>query len=247
MLHQARIVPVVAAEIGEIVGEGLALAEPQEVAGEAGVERVALAVDDPRLGEEERDEAEAEEVARRLVGDAQRRGRMPAQMLQMLLGNAFGESSVDVGRTLRNGPLDAQPLGQRLHDPAHIVELARAVDLRVAGEDLLDQRGARARHADDEDGQLRLTSGAVHAREELGAECRDHAADVRARRVGLVQARGLLQIVAGLVVPEGGIVVARIVVDLGEGKAEGDTPIARERGKRQRALDLAALIVAPHD
>jgi len=54
-----------AAELGLVVGEGLLA----NIAGEAGVDGVALQMDDARLGQDEADHAAEEEVRRPLVDD----------------------------------------------------------------------------------------------------------------------------------------------------------------------------------
>ena len=58
----------------------------------------------------------------------------------------------DATRRWRVGDLSART---GIDDGSEIGQLARAFDVGVAGEDLLDQRRARARQADDEDGLVR--------------------------------------------------------------------------------------------
>ena len=54
--------------------------------------------------------------------------------------------------------------------PGHVRQLARALDLRVAREDLLKQCRTRARHPDDEDRIGGRVTPAGARREKLGVE-----------------------------------------------------------------------------
>ena len=76
MVEQLDIVAIIMAEIGQIVGEGLAAREMLLVVRPAAGERRAARVDDPRIGQDQMDEADVEPVVRQLVdetGPAERR------------------------------------------------------------------------------------------------------------------------------------------------------------------------------
>ena len=92
-------------------------------------------------------------------------------------------------------------------------QLAGPVDPRMAGQHLLDQRGARARQAEDEDRLTRLVAGPGEAGEQLGREALDQPVDEpdvlgrvvrtvlldatgQGHRVGPLQAGGRLGVVA---------------------------------------------------
>src|SRR5699024_4150847 len=64
-----------------------------------------------------------------------------------------------------------------------VPELAGTVRMRMAGDDLLDQAGAGARHADDEDGPLRRVAVIFAAGEEVAVEMLQHAVDAVLRHL----------------------------------------------------------------
>ena len=153
MRHQALVEPVVAAELGEVVGERLAVGEQAPKARQAGVARIARAVDDARLGQHEVDEADPAVVVGHLVGDAARRRRTGADggdVCDAELAPALGAGLANAVEERRRR---ARPAARHAGgEPADLGQLAGAVHLAVAGENLLDERRSRARHADDEDG-----------------------------------------------------------------------------------------------
>ena len=69
MLHQLAILAVIAAELAEVVAVRHVVLEQLGEAAEAGVDRVALRVDDLRLREQQVDQPEEEIVGQQLVGD----------------------------------------------------------------------------------------------------------------------------------------------------------------------------------
>src|SRR5919106_2503822 len=83
VVHQAHVVPVDQSEMTQIVSEAEAVREVLEIAGQAGVERVAAAVDHPRVRQKQGNKAEAQIVPRRLVDDPARRSALP-QYIQIL-------------------------------------------------------------------------------------------------------------------------------------------------------------------
>ena len=105
--------------------------------------------------------------------------------------------------------------GQGFESPAAQAELTSALDERMAGEDLFEQRGARARQPDDEDLAAALETRAGHPGEEVAIERANQGVDesivvvgrelIVARpermlqRIGLAEALGRLPIVAPFV------------------------------------------------
>ena len=79
MLHQPGILSVSKGEVGLGPGEIHPLAEIREIHREASVDRMAAAMDDARLRQQQVDEAEANMIERRLVGDTGRLRSDPAQ------------------------------------------------------------------------------------------------------------------------------------------------------------------------
>ena len=71
MRHQREIVAAVTPELGHVVGEAEAWQfEILGVAGQTGIDRIAARVDDARLGQDEADEADIDEVCRQFVDPA---------------------------------------------------------------------------------------------------------------------------------------------------------------------------------
>ena len=89
--------------------------------------------------------------------------------------------AVEVGEAFGIGAVAALAAPPSRGDRGDVGQLHRSFDLAVAGEDLLDQGRARARHAEDED---RVGRGAALARargEEIGASNKAIAAVDHAR------------------------------------------------------------------
>ena len=72
MGHDAFVLEMVGAQIGEALGVFMLGREGLEVAGQACVHGLAPTMNDTCLGEERRDQPEEQEVFRHLVGDASR-------------------------------------------------------------------------------------------------------------------------------------------------------------------------------
>src|SRR5690242_4162576 len=95
------------------------------------------------------DQTDVPEVVRHLVSEARPTAEtVPARVAQVFLAEAAKILRAHA-REYR-GILRVAPV-QRRHDARHVGELSRAFDLRVRGQNLLDQRGAGAGQADDED------------------------------------------------------------------------------------------------
>ena len=85
MCHEPTIFPVVVREIPQIVGVGVCRLEVLEVDGQAGVDRMAPQVNDPRTGQGCVYQPEKQEVRRQLVDHPQRIGRQLPQCLKVAI------------------------------------------------------------------------------------------------------------------------------------------------------------------
>ena len=110
--------------------------------GKSGVDRVAPAVDEGRVGEDAVDEAESQEIIERLVGDPFRSRPERPQRRQIIVGKAL--------RRLRGRGEAPNVLARRV---ARVPELQFAArrHFRMTRQDLLSQGGARTGHPDDKD------------------------------------------------------------------------------------------------
>ena len=150
MLHQLLISAVITAEFGQVIGMVLLGGEQLGEARDAGIDRVAQCVDDARIRQRQMDEPGEIIVGRHLVGDARGRGRELADFGEVVLADLAQRARVERGHEFGIGDgLAVRPA----HLVDHVVErlqLARAKHIGVACQNLLHQRGARARHAQDE-------------------------------------------------------------------------------------------------
>src|SRR4051812_48362997 len=122
-------------------------------------------MNDPRTWEKRGDEAQIKKVIQRLVDDARRRRIGPCDPFDVrcrqLLGSAWSEQSrvrKGVGVSDRRKLFQNRLAVARLTDTKHV---------RMIGEDLVDQRAPRARHADDENGNVRVQAPTARAFEEM--------------------------------------------------------------------------------
>ena len=111
-----------------------------------------------------------------------------AQPIQMLPGDspftAEGLRSAIQSREALGWP---NIVGMVSKDRTAQPELARAVDLRVTGQDLLDQRRARSRQAEDEDGPRGFRTGVCEAIEQASIGGLDQVAHIVNMLVHLVR------------------------------------------------------------
>src|SRR6185437_5521546 len=70
MIDQATVLAVEVAQRCQVGSKFIADARPGEVAGQAGIERVAHTMDHPRIGEQSRDQSKIQKVERHSIGDA---------------------------------------------------------------------------------------------------------------------------------------------------------------------------------
>src|ERR1700686_4614664 len=106
------------------------------------------------------------------------------------------------------------------YDALDVGEFVRALDLRVGGKDLLDERGTGARQPDDEN-RIRVRHADAHARDkELRRAHLDLPARVRVGDVRMVAAFGALECVAALVKLPGFRVLVPVLERLAEREAQ---------------------------
>ena len=211
-------------EVGEGVFEFVADVEVGHEAGEAGVEGVSFDVDDAGAGEGHLDEAEVGEVEGHFVGDADGVGRgegdeapevVGAELIDLGLGEG-GEAVGVVASAVGIAVCGAD--GGEDHFVGEF-EFAGAVDGGVGGEDLFDEGGTGAGHADDEDGAVGEGAAFGEGFEAIFGEEVEEAGDFAfgvGGVVGGVFAGGVAVFGGG----EGLFVVAGAVVECGGGEVD---------------------------
>ena len=224
MVHQQAVVVVIAAELPEVIGEPERLAEVREVDGGAGVEAFARAVHDSRGRQDRGDQAQCMEIRGQLVRHTLGCRRQSGKPLHEGLAQPFGILSCHRRRRFRESGADRKARD----DLRNQRKLAAAEAGGVAGHDLFDARGARARHADDEDGPGGGVSVPAVQLEEGAVEDRDEALDVVAVRVGVEVDGAPLELVPAPVGGERLVIRALFLEDLGEGEVEADLPLGLE-------------------
>ena len=236
MLHQIEIHPVIAAELPQIVGIVDLIGEMLAEAGQAGVERVAAQMNDPRLGQDEMDEPDEHVVVGHLVGDPRRLGcqrpkaldigfAAAAILLARKKGQAFGKMQ---------GPAGLQAGGEL----AHVGKLAGAMDRGMAGQNLLHQGRARAREAEDEDRQLRRGALAAFLRDELSGDEMAHALESAPSRPLVIGDLAPAQPVRLQQIGEGLVMAAGPLIGMGEGE-EQQAPAIGGRSSRRASASIA--------
>ena len=216
MRHQAVVGDPVAREVLEIVGERIGHAEQGLVHGIAGIHRIAAQVDDARVGKRGGNDPEIEEVDRRLVDPA------ALAVVAELRAVALAErGEIQRGRTPHQLGLAADLAGALDQGHGQIAGFATAADRRMRTEDAIDQGGAAARQADDEDWTL-VAVASMLPTEETGVEGvldQTHGFDVvfdAVTQQAAAQVGGLLQ--RG----ERARIFAEVLVFLGQRIAQGD-------------------------
>ena len=197
MLHQGSVVPVIAAKLGEIVGVGLLAGEMHREARHAGVDGIAHGMNDGRVRQRQMDQAGEDEISRHFIGNA----RCVRRPLPEPIAILRAERPKMLRRHVRNHLGKRQRARQRIAEAAgglvEQVEFAGAKDLRMARQDLLDQRRARARHADDEDRKVRRIAGVAVGSDEFRGEQRARAVEARQCRGFVVGDLPTLEGIAG--------------------------------------------------
>ena len=172
--------------------ERIALLDPARVelaeVGETARHRVAADVDDPRLGQDQADEAGVGPIVGHLVEEH----RFVAVAVRGGAGEIFLAEGARRGGVERGEVvLDALPGEVRValhlaHQLVDVGQLGGALDRRVAAQHLLDQRRARAVHPDDEDRRGRSAAVIGPAGEEFGGEQAGRGREARVEPLGIV-------------------------------------------------------------
>ncbi|MNJ31577.1 hypothetical protein D3C77_262180 [compost metagenome] len=162
MVHQQVMVGELLANPGQIVRKAHATVLGRivsEVVGDGDITGIAPHRDDPRTGEQQLDEADVLEVVGQLVHHMQRPGGVLLQLLEKIARDARDHLGIEIVHTVGIMPTRTDVTLPPLQPGNHAgdqPQLAGAVDLAVAGQHLLDQRGAGARHAQHEHRQRRI-------------------------------------------------------------------------------------------
>jgi hypothetical protein len=217
--HQLDIVGVVAADIVQAVGEALAAGEVLLEAGEAAGQRMPARVDELRVGQDQLDQADVQEIVRHLVDEERRIGLALDPRVPQI---TFAEGAQRIGIhpfqhiVVRHGLADAGLAAQFAGDRGDLRQLHGAFDRGVAGQDLLEQGGTGARQADDED---RIGRVGAEARAPLEERAGITALDPRHPRrsvLGAVRQGGAAQFVAMPVMLERDLVFALVLQRLAD-------------------------------
>src|ERR1700678_3753193 len=130
------VVPIMEAEFALLVGESKVAGKQFGVRGKTDIQRIAAAVDDPRVRKDPVNDAEMKKIAKILVDDSSRPRREAPHSFEGHVGD---------------GPIAG--FG-RLEKRAQPHQLPGAMNVRMGGQYLFDQRGAAAWHAHHEDRYL---------------------------------------------------------------------------------------------
>lgn len=213
---------------------GVAGAQRGGEAGDARVKRVAPAVDERGAGEHEGDHAQGHEVVGHLVDDAVLAGSQPREFGQVLVGELVEHFTGDLVEDAWESAIDSQALGDGADQFADALELTRSRGVRVARDDLFQERGPRAGHSHDEHGTLLAPVRPGEAGHGLRAEDLDERVGELAVLVGGVLVRD--ERVCAAVGLEG---PGEVLLGFQE-CAEGEAQRHRVDGVGRPAMDLCA-------
>ena len=226
MLHQVHVIGEIAPDLGQPVSELLPLGEQLLEAGKTAIHRRAPGVDDLRIRQDQVDQADVAEIVGHLVDEEGRALPVDGRVLDVLLAEGLkliGGKIVQHLRILRLPCLAAaQPVGQR----QDIGQFQRSVHLAVAGEDLFQQRGTRARQTDDENGIGRFVSRPFAACEQVRRASLALLCQFGAHRVGIIAGLRAFERVAAIVMAETRLVVLAVLVRLAQ--CEGKVDLVHE-------------------
>ena len=153
MAHQRHVTCVVAPQRALVVGKLHCVVEQAGKARKARIHRVAHGVDDLGTRQGQVNQPQIEEVGRHLVGDEGALGRELPHPLQVVVPQSpqvgLGQRSDTCGKWLPCASLGLRCIGD---GRIQIHQLARPINRRVAAQNLLQQRGARAGHTHNKDG-----------------------------------------------------------------------------------------------
>ena len=180
--HHPFVFEVVLAELREVVGEGLAARKQLPEARQAGVNRVATRVDEARVRQRQGEQADCREVVRHLVDESWRVASVLKRVVEVGATERGPVAGVEFTDGLGVREAILAPAAYAPHEAPGFGQLVGRVHLRVAAEDLLDQRRAGARQADHEDRRRVPVAGARMACEE---GCVEHCTDPLVDQLGL--------------------------------------------------------------
>ena len=177
-------------------------------------------------GKQQLDQPDVLEVVGQLVDHVIGLGSVFAQFLQDVFGNAAADLRIEVVHAVRipaSGAGAAFPALESGDHARNRSQLAGTVDPAVSGDDLLDQRGAGTRHADDEHrhGGLVTAAGTVFV-QRLGKGVADAGA-VLAVSIRVVAQQPAAGNVGFVREGEGSVVVRAFFPDSGELKQQAGT------------------------
>ena len=114
-----------------------------------------------------------DKIARHLVGHPQRVSAGTLEMVEIAFGQGLRQRPVDYCHALRIAQVGVQTLRECSHDVRYMEQFTGTKRPWVAGDDLLHQGRARARHANDEHRQIRRISDVRAPFEKIAVECRN--------------------------------------------------------------------------
>ncbi len=243
--HELEVSAVVTRDVLDAVGELLAVGEQLLEVAEAAGHRLAPCIDDACVRQHEVYQTDVPEIVRHLVDEVRLAGAVDtglAEVVRSQLAQVLGTQALQdarIARLVRLGPKAAQAADELLH----VGQLLGALDLRVRGQDLLEERRARARQPDDENRVGARIPVAGAGGEELARADLDLVFGVALDELGAVAAFGALERIAEPVLLEGRGELARIFQRLAERKVQVvaiDEPGGRGRDRTAHARQLLA-------
>ncbi len=165
VIHQGFCSPAITPKLAEVVGVIQPAGEELRVAGKTSVSGIAPHLNDARLRQRQVQKAQVPKIGRQLVDDAICMGRQsgkPHGIVAAEFAQTFGAQTSKIGWIIAAGEAAKDQV-------LHVLQLAGAVHIRMARQDLLHQRGARARHAGHEHRQVGVMPRVRIPRHRLGA------------------------------------------------------------------------------
>ena len=228
MRHEPFIRGVVPPEFREIVGVRLTAREEFGETRKTCVDRIAADMDDARVRKRHADKTDKAEIRRHFVGYPFRIGRERTHLLDIgrteLAQAVHGNRPRDLGKIIADCPP-----AERASGFGDIRQFSGAMNGRMTGENLLDQRGARPRHSHDEDRHIGRIAGLAQPRQRiLGERTFDKTPKVQCRRFVIFRLRAL-QGVSLRPMAERGFVFADVRAGFAQCEVQLDTLIIGQR------------------
>ena len=238
MAHQPDVIGVIAAHrLQRVRMVETARIELLPV-GKAARHRVAANIDDPRVGQDGVDQPNLHPVVGHLVGEQGAVGRS-ADSAGVEIG--FAEAAQLIG--VERGEIILEPLvGARCslanlaHQIGDVVEFGGALDRRMAGQYLFDQRRARSLHADNENRIARGCAAASAGGEKGRGEQGNILVHPLADHQRIIGGNGGAEAVALGIMSERLLRFAAIFIGLAECEIEPDQILYRHSGNSEARL-----------